>query len=101
MAIPPPTYISPASLGYVYAPYGASQAISVNPYVVRAAQAEAIRRQNLNVQAHIMQIGNNNQNVQSDIGQSQKRRQNLNAQSQISQRRQNLNAQSAVSQYGR
>lgn len=101
MAQPPATYISPAALGYAYAPYGASQALNINPYALQAAQTEAVRRQNLNVQAHIMQIGDNNQNVQSDIGQSQ-RRQNLNAQSQISQagRRQNMNAQSQLSQLG-
>lgn len=84
MANPAGTYSTPHDLGYAYVPYGSAQYLSVNPYGMRAAQAEAFRRQNLNVQAHVYQFGNNNQNVQSDIGQSQ-RRQNLNAQSNVAQ----------------
>lgn len=85
MGPPPAAYISPDALAYAYVPYGSAQTLTVNPSGMQAAQvAEAQRRQNMNVQAHVMQIGNNNQNVQSDIGQTS-RRQNLNAQSQVSQ----------------
>lgn len=70
----------------MYQPQFGSQALAVNPYGLSAAQA-AQRRQNLNVQSHITQIGNNNVNAQSDIGQSSK-----------SRRRMNMNVQSGVNQ---
>lgn len=82
-AVPQPIY-PPRPV--IYEPQYASQALATNPYGLSAAQAGR-RQANLNVQAHITQIGNNNVNAQSDIGQSSK-----------AQRRGNMNVQSGVSQ---